>query len=166
MAKLKTSINLTVSILLIVLATTSYAAQNNSGATENLSPELRQLLIKEMRAIEKAMIKIIPAIAAGNSMEIANIANNIEKSYILTASLTTKQKNELQEKLPLSFLQLDEKFHYYSGMLAHVALNKKTELVGFYFSKLLESCSNCHSEHAKHKFPNFIVDDHENAHAH
>ena len=64
MAKLKTSINLTVSILLIVLATTSYAAQNNSGATENLSPELRQLLIKEMIAIEKGMTEIIPAIAA------------------------------------------------------------------------------------------------------
>lgn len=47
----------------------------------------------------------------------------------------------------------------------YAAKNKKPELVGFYISKLSESCVNCHSQFALHRFKAFTVitvtDDHE-----
>jgi len=58
-------------------------------------------------------------------------------------------------KLPKHFLNLDEKFHYYSGMLAHVFAKKKPVLISFYFSKMSETCVSCHSLYATKKFPSF-----------
>jgi hypothetical protein len=63
--------------------------------------------------------------------------------------------HQLHTLLPEDFLQQDQQFHYYAGMLQHVAANKKSELVAFYSAKLLESCGSCHQAHAKHRFPQF-----------
>ena len=52
----------------------------------------------------------------------------------------------------------NEQFHYYAGMLAHVAENNKAELIGFYISKMSETCVACHSLYATRKFPSFKVD--------
>jgi hypothetical protein len=62
--------------------------------------------------------------------------------------------------LPASFLKTDKEFHYYAGMLAHVAQVGKLELINFYFSKLTESCARCHSEHATYRFPGFSTEKH------
>ena len=143
----------------------SHETKNDITGIESLSPELRDLLKKEMLALQKGMMSVIPAYVAGNWSEIESIAHKMKNSYILKQSLTDKQVKELHTSLPESFIKLDQNFHYLSGMLNHAAKNKKAELVGFYFSKLSESCVNCHSQYALHKFPAFapktITDKHE-----
>jgi len=122
---------------------------------EYLSNELRKLLQDEMKAIESAMKEIVSANANGDMKKIATLAGKMEDSFILKKKLTKKQKHELHSKLPDDFIQRDTGFHYFASMLEHVAENNKVELIGFYYSKLLESCSGCHAEYAKHKFPMF-----------
>lgn len=135
-------------------------------SVENLSPALRALLKQEMQALQTGMVSAVPALVSGNLAEVAEIARKMEKSYILRQSITREQMHELHSSLPAPFLKQDAAFHYYAGMLAHVADRKKLELVNFYFSKLTESCVNCHSEHAMHKFPGFATNRSENGHDH
>ena len=135
-------------------------------SVESLSPELRGLLKQEMQALQTGMVSAIPALVSGNLAEVAEIARKMEKSYILRQSITREQMHELHSSLPPSFLKQDKAFHYYAGMLAHVADRKKLELVNFYFSKLTESCVTCHSEHAPHKFPGFAGKRDEGGHDH
>lgn len=120
---------------------------------ESLSPELRSLISKEMRALQEGMQSILPAYVSGNLKEVARIANKIENSFILKQTISEAQKKELMAKLPKAFLSMDKKFHEYAGMLEHVAEEKHTELVGFYYSKLTEACVGCHTEYGKHRFP-------------
>ncbi|MFT5084697.1 MAG: putative metal-binding protein [Lentisphaeria bacterium] len=120
---------------------------------EKLAPELRVLLKKEMSSLQVGMQAIIPAYIAGDMKEISKIASQMKNSYILKQAMTEAQKHELHEKFPPSFLALDKQFHQYAGMLQHVSEEKHLELVGFYYSKLLESCVGCHSQFAPHRFP-------------
>jgi len=130
------------------------ATQKAEGSPiESLSPELRALLSKEMVAIQQGMMAIIPAYVSGNWNKIEQIAERIKNSYILKQSLTDHQLHELHNSLPEGFIKQDQHFHYLSGMLEHAASNKKAELVGFYFSKMSESCLSCHSQYATHRFP-------------
>ena len=61
---------------------------------------------------------------------------------------------------------MDKEFHYNAGMLEHVAENEKTELIGFYYSKLFDACSSCHGSYAKHKFTSFASKVEKNEHEH
>ncbi len=142
-------------IVLLIQFLSVHAEPDAVAGVESLTPEIRLLLSQEMIAIQNGMMAIIPANASGNTRKIATIAKEIKDSYILQQNLTPEQKHELHTKLPRSFIQLDKKFHYYAGMLEHVAEEKKHELIGFYFTKMAESCSQCHSRHAKHRFPEF-----------
>jgi len=84
------------------------------------------------------------------------IAGQMEKRYILKKKITESQKHELHKKLSKSFVEKDQQFHQYAGMLKHVTEEKHVELIGFYYNKLLESCASCHSEHATHRFPALV----------
>lgn len=138
-------------VLIGVVSLNCYAESN----VENLSPELRLLLKQEMLAIQEGMKDIIPAFSSGNFKEVSDIAGKINKSYILKQNITDSQKHELHEKLSKEFIQKDQQFHNYAGMLEHVSKEGHTELVGFYYSRLLESCVGCHSAHAAGRFPLF-----------
>jgi len=159
--------------LLVILPAVSAAGpgskNNQSGVShgvEGLSPELRKLLQKEMQALQNGMMEIIPAYISGDWSKIDNIALKMKNSFILRQALTDKQKHELHSVLPETFIKLDQQFHYLSGMLSHVAKNKKQELVGFYFSKLGESCVGCHEQFATHKFPALSKKPSEEKHEH
>jgi hypothetical protein len=146
---MKKMIKLTVAVMcLAFVPALSFA---DSGV-QDLSPELRSLLSKEMLSLQEGMQSILPAYISGDLDEVATIAGKIKNSYILKQKITDAQKHELNSKLPQSFLQSDQKFHEYAGMLEHVAKEKNIELVGFYYSKLSESCISCHSQHASHRF--------------
>ncbi len=158
---------------LVLLSSLSYGEGINSHETkkdvsgiESLSPELRELLTKEMVALQNGMMSVIPAYVAGDWSEIESIAHKMKNSYILKQRLTDEQIKELHTSLPESFIKIDEQFHYLSGMLNHAAKNKKVELVGFYFSKLSESCVNCHAQFAAHKFPAFATKETTDKHEH
>lgn len=58
-----------------------------NSAIETLSPELRELLIKEMQALQNGMMAIIPAYVSGNWPEIESIAQQMKNSYILKTAI-------------------------------------------------------------------------------
>ena len=147
-------------ILALLIPTMGYGEEKHSHAEpemkvgiEALSKGLRDVLSKEMIAIQNGMVSIIPAYNSGNWNEIKMIPDKIENSYILKQSLTEEQVHELHAVLPEGFLKTDQNFHYLAGMLQHVASEKKEELVNFYFSEMNRSCLNCHAAFATHKFP-------------
>lgn len=159
--------------MVILMPSTSYAEDQHrhetkapSSGIESLSPELRQLLAKEMQSLQTGMQSIIPAYVSGDWKEIEQYAGKMEGGYILQQSLTDEQKQELHTSLPDAFLTLDQQFHYFAGRLKLVARNKNQELVGFYFSKLSETCVSCHAQYAKHRFPAFGSESHQIEHSH
>ncbi|MBA6292773.1 cytochrome c [Colwellia sp. MB3u-70] len=124
-----------------------------ASGVEALSPDLRNLLSEEMKALQDGMMSIIPAYISGNWSEIETTAKKIKNSYILKQSLTESQVKELHSVLPSEFIAKDQRFHYLAGMLEHAAQSKKPELINFYFSEMNESCASCHAVFATHKFP-------------
>ncbi len=149
-------------VLLLLIAVPSLSnAENKNHVTESkhesaittLSPQLRGLLTEEMKQLQKGMTDILPLYIAGKWNEIVPIATAIEESYVLKKSLSKKQIHELHTKLPDGFIELDQQFHYLSGMLSHASEMRKIELIGFYYAKMTETCVNCHSKFATHKFP-------------
>ena len=153
-----------VAVIAFAGAPLAQADDHIEKGVESLSPELRGLLSKEMVAIQNGMMSLISAYASGNFGEIATVAGQIKNSYILKQAMSRQQRHELHQKLPNSFIHLDKQFHSYAGLLEEAARKNNGELVGFYFSKLVDSCSGCHSQHAKHKFPAFEKPDEESAH--
>ena len=152
-------------IVIIPLVLFSFNSNAEAGV-EDLSPGLRALLIKEMVALQDGMKSIIPAYVSGDMEKISKIAKKMKNSYIIKQNITDDQKHELMTKLPKSFVKSDKKFHEYAGMLEHVAEEKHLDLVGFYYSKLIESCVSCHSEYAGHRFPNLATESSHDAHHH
>ena len=128
-------------------------ADSNLSGIVNLSPKLRNLLSREMLQLQTGVIEIYPMYISGNWAGIIPIATKMENSYVLKQNLTKEQVHELHSKLSNEFIELDQEFHYLSGMLAHAAKMQKPELVGFYFAKMNETCLSCHTKFATHKFP-------------
>ncbi len=150
-------------LLSVLLPAMSYAedthkhkGQAKASGVEVLSPDLRNLLSKEMKALQDGMMSIIPAYVSGNWSEIETTAEKIKNSYILKQSLTKSQVKELHSVLSPEFFEKDQKFHYLAGMLEHAAQSKKPELINFYFSEMNKSCASCHGVFATHKFPALI----------
>lgn len=139
---------------------------NAESEVESLSPELRTLLLKEMTALQEGMQAILPAYLSGNFEDVSAISKKIKNSFILKQNITDEQKKELGSTLPEPFIKLDQKFHEHAGMLEHVANKRNTELVGFYYSKLIETCFNCHSEYARHRFPKLNMETKHNTNHH
>jgi len=145
--------NVFLSIIFATLIPTLCHGQEDHSGITTLSPELRELLSREMIELQKGMQAIIPAYISGDWEEIASIAGKMESSYVLKQNFSKEQAKELHSRLPGSFIELDRQFHYLSGMLAHAANREKVELIGFYFSKMNEACVGCHTQYATHKFP-------------
>ncbi len=153
-----------VAVITFAGAPLAHADDHAEKGVERLSPEVRSLLNKEMVAIQKGIVSVLGVYASGNFEEIATVAGRIKNSYILKQDISRQQRHELHQKLPKSFVHLDQQFHKHAGLLEAAAKNNNDELTGFYFSKLVDSCSGCHSQHAKHKFPAFEEPDEENTH--
>ncbi|ADJ28796.1 cytochrome c [Nitrosococcus watsonii] len=136
------------------------------SSVKSLSPELRALLGKEMRALEEGMQSIITAYVSGNLEKVSDIAEKMKNSFILKQAITKEQKHELVNKISKSFFRLDKKFHEYAGMLQHVAKEKHIESVGFYYYKLTELCVACHSNFANYRFPKLQLDASKEDHNH
>lgn len=120
-----------------------------------LSPELQQVLGKEMRAVQKGMMGLTPAIAKGEWHLISEIGVKIRDSYIMKQELSKGQKEELHRGLPEAFIEMDQAFHQTAGMMADAAEARNMGLVNFYFYKLNEGCVSCHSKYATERFPGF-----------
>ena len=123
----------TLLIAVIAFAGTPLAQADDHAekGVESLSPEVRSLFSKEMVAIQNGMMSMISAYASGNFEEIATVAGQIKNSYILKQDMSRQQEHELHQKLPRSFIHLDQQFHKYAGLLEEAATNNNEELVGF-----------------------------------
>ena len=141
--------------LLSLLLTPTIGTASDDKSVSSLTPELQRLFSKEMIQLKNGMHQITDAYISGQWDAIATTAKQMENTYVLRQGLSHSQAHELHSKLPKNFLKLDEQFHYYSGMLAYAAENNNVELIGFYISKMSESCVSCHSRFANEKFPDF-----------
>lgn len=121
----------------------------------NISADIKPLLKKEMLAIEKAMQVLLSSIAKGDWKKTAMVAKQIQASYIMKQSLTAEQMQHLHHSLPEQFIQMDQAFHQYAGMLAHAAEVRNADVTSFYFYKMNDSCIQCHSRYAQEQFPAF-----------
>lgn len=119
----------------------------------DVSPELKKILTEEMKAIQKGMQELIPAMASGDGLKVAEIGAKLEGSYIMAQKLSPKQMEELHQGLPEGFVAMDEEFHHFAGALTHAAYMKHWDMVALFYSKLTEACVNCHSAYAAEKFP-------------
>lgn len=124
------------------------------GPEFHLSHELKEILNQEMNGIQEGMMKIIPAIAAGDWETIADIAKQINDSFILKQKLSPEQMEELHHSLPAGFIEIDQDFHSTAEKLTHSAYQQDAELVNFYFYNLHRQCIQCHSKYATERFPN------------
>lgn len=79
--------------------------------------------------------------------------------------LTPAQTKELEQALPDPFKKLDAEFHQRAQKLGEAAEAHDSELVAFHFSRLIESCTVCHSAYAKSRFPGFSSTAHQ-SHSH
>jgi hypothetical protein len=118
-----------------------------------LSTELLSLLNQEMVLIQKGMMDLVPAIAAGEWNKVVTIGKKIEENFILKQKLTDAQKDELHHVLPERFVEMDMDFHQSAGMLAHAAEMKNPDVVNFYFYKMNVACVSCHGKYAAERFP-------------
>ena len=153
-------------LILSILPLFSYAKSNTEkvSGVSDLSIELKALFSQEMFALQEGLQQITKAYISGNWSTIESIALKMEQSYILKQNLTNQQMHQLHSLLSPSFLKLDGEFHYLAGMLNHSAKMKKVEMIGFYLSKMSETCVGCHSQYATEKFPLFKTIDKNNQH--
>ncbi len=140
------------SILSFNIHAKSNLHEKNATALQ-LPANIKPLLLEEMQQLQQGMMNLTPAIVSGNWDKIANIAKKMQHSYIMKQKLTSLQIQSLHQSLPQDFIHLDHNFHRLAGMLAHVAEEKKMELVNFYVYKLTEACVQCHSKYARQRFP-------------
>lgn len=154
-------------LLILLFANTAHALEPDHGADEHhassaqqsaalqLSPEIQQLLQREMQQIRSGMETLVFAMASADWQQIEKTAANIQQGYIMKQTLSVEQKHQLHQALPQTFKTLDQRFHYYAGMLSHVARERDMELANFFIYKMNESCSACHSQYAVARFPGF-----------
>ena len=129
-------------------------APGASGVTA-LSPESRQLFRLEMAGLQGAMLDLVPALVAGEGDRVAVMGERIRDGFVLARELSAEQRAELHRVLPAEFLERDRAFHDLAGGLVAAARERRQDVVTFYVYKLAESCVECHSRHARERFPAF-----------
>ncbi|MEE9397658.1 MAG: hypothetical protein V3V31_11670 [Methylococcales bacterium] len=155
-------------VLFAVLMITSACAEQKhnikhdveSSASQNIQfpEEIKQLFLQEMAFLQTGMSSLVPAIVSGHWDQIATIGEHMRDSYIMKHNLSDSQKKSIHQALPPEFIELDHGFHRTAGMLAHAARKKDSELVNFYFYRLVDTCVACHSKYASNRFPELVVE--------
>ncbi|MBB3169598.1 cytochrome c [Simiduia aestuariiviva] len=133
------------------------------SAVEQLNPATRALLGQEMRALEQGMHQLVSAYVAGDMVRVAQTAGQMKDGYIMRQQLTAAQRQELTTSLPDEFKLRDQDFHRYAAMLQHVAEEKHTDLVSYYYLKMMDACIGCHDRYARSRFPALIEDGHKDS---
>jgi hypothetical protein len=142
--------------LVPVMTSAQQAAHDESpdaGRELKLTPELSQMLVQEMQALQESVMGLIPAISSGNWERIAAIGRNIHDSYIMQQALSDAQIEALHQSLPARFQELDHALHHSAFQLSQAASKHNIDTVLFYFYKLNAGCVACHSRYARKRFP-------------
>ncbi|CAM2010652.1 hypothetical protein APED_28585 [Acanthopleuribacter pedis] len=137
--------------MFVLLLTTLIAG--TPPTTPTLSPELRALLIEEMKLLEESVNKIPGLLARGALYPVAVQAHQMQDSFVLKKKLTPEQRTALHRQLPAEFIKRDQRFHALAGKLHDAALAGDAELSAMFFGRLVEACIGCHGDYAAHRFP-------------
>lgn len=140
-------------LLLFVFSTPGAAADKQKSGDIPFPKEVRALIIQEMQALQQGMREIIPAIVSGNWSQLEKAGRQMRDSYIMKQKLTQEQKTALHATLPKTFKEVDKNFHRSAELLSKAAEQQDMEMVIFHYSKITAACVNCHSQHARHRFP-------------
>lgn len=146
----------TTGFALIAIITTDLAplhAQENAAIGPQLSERVRTLLREEMNLVQGGMERVMRAIAVGDHDAVFENGRDIYKSFILDQQMTDQDRRELMAAVPAGFLELDRAFHDTAHKLARAGRDRDVELQAIYFSRLVESCTVCHSRYANDRFP-------------
>jgi SAM-dependent methyltransferase len=143
--------------LALSLLTITADAKGGNGEVE-LPPDVRSLLLKEMNLLQDAMRELVASIAAGDWEATERTGSKMADSFIFKQEMDEDQLKELHHELPPGFQRLDEKIHEQAGRLSRAASDRDKDLVSFYFSKLANSCTDCHSRYASQRFTGFRLD--------
>ena len=139
---------------LILVQQQAYAVEPHpTDVSAMLSPQLLELLRAEMRELSVGVQGISLAVATAEWQLIQDTSEKIRGSYIMERNLTPAQASELEKALPDQFKLFDALFHKRAEQLGAAAAVRDAELVIFHYSRMLESCTVCHAEFAKSRFP-------------
>lgn len=141
---------------IVACPASTYAAESLPQSQDlMLSPDLTELLRAEMREVASGVQGVTLSLATADWKAIQDTSAKIRASYIMEKKLTVAQTSELEKALPEQFKLLDAEFHQRAERLGAAAAAHDAELVAFHYSRLLESCTRCHSAYANRRFPGF-----------
>ena len=132
------------------------AEVHGSDAGLKLSQPVLELLREEMREVTAGVQGIAPAIAMGDWAFVESTSSKIRSSYIMEKKLTAAQSEELESVLPDQFKRIDAEFHARAERLGAAATSHDAELVIHHYTRMLESCTQCHAQFAPTRFPGFV----------
>lgn len=144
-------------IVVVLLSASTVLPARENAPELRISPDLRDLLRAEMQGVAGGLQALVTAISAGDWNAVRNTADAIRASYIMERSLTPEQRRQL-ERLPPEFKRLDAEFHQRAQRLGEAASDHDAERVNFYFYRMMESCTACHSRFAASRFPGFSAE--------
>lgn len=122
---------------------------------EQLSPQLRALLVAEMSYIEEGMQDILSYIVRGEFEKVLTRATKIQNSFVFSKQMTPALVKELTHGLPKGFKTLDARFHVAAGNLANSAEFGDTAKMVQSYNTMMKQCVACHSTYATHRFSTF-----------
>jgi uncharacterized protein (TIGR02246 family) len=120
-----------------------------------LAPELLELLRAEMREITAGTQSMAVALVTGDWQSIVDTSGRIRDSYIMQQQLTPEQTKTLEQALPERFKQLDLELHGRAERVGAAAAAHDAERAAYELSRLLETCTACHTAFAESRFPGF-----------
>ena len=151
----------------VLLPGSAVADESGTAPGEiQVSQELRDLLWAEMQEVAAASQAIPMYLATGDWLSVQRAGEQLRATYVMQKSLSEAQREELREKLPGQFKQLDLEFHERATKLAAAAADKDPELIAFHYYRMLETCVACHSAFATSRFPGFSAGMEEAGEAH
>ena len=120
-----------------------------------LPEKLRELLLREMNAIEGAALSIQGALVRGEDARVAELAQQIHDSFILRQEMTEADRKALRAAVPMAFVERDKAFHALTGELAEAAREGDGERQRALFGEVVSACAACHALYATNRFPGF-----------
>lgn len=151
-SKILSFLVVTICIIPLELSAEGYG----SDSALKLSQPVLELLREEMREVTVGVQGIAPAIAMGDWALVESTSSKIRASYIMEKKLTAAQSEEFESALPDQFKRIDAEFHARAAKLGTAAASHDAELAIHHYTRMLESCTQCHAGFAPARFPGFV----------
>lgn len=141
------------------------AERNSHGqaSTDHPRPEklvlpnpLQAVLREEMRLIETGMGELLGHLAQGRKSAAIEVAERIQKSFVLKQELSGEDLQLLVSLLPEEFVTQDRGFHANAGKLAESVRQGDFASAVQIYGDMAQSCVSCHVRYAGNRFPTLV----------